>query len=150
MKYLKIFLKTMIVLSSNMVSGQDLKESEVPQIVRDSFKVKYPNVFVYEWEWKKKKNAYEAEFIMKGSKYEALFLANGVWIFTERDVRKEEVPQAVWSSLSSSEYANWEIDDIEEHSTPTHDVFYEIEVKSYTPQKRKVYLYFLPDGKFIQ
>jgi uncharacterized membrane protein YkoI len=123
--------------------GQDLKESDVPLKVRETFKSLYPDTYVYEWEWEKKKGLYEAEFILKGKKHEGYFAPDGTWKKTTQDIKKHEVPEAIWRSIGQSAYAGWEIDDTEIHHTPQHKVVYEIEVKQ---KKQKVKLYYLPDG----
>lgn len=137
-----------LFIGSN-ATAQHTKYGPVPQAVIDAFNKKYPDTYVYEWEWEKKDKLYEAEFFLRGVKYEALFSPDGQWVHTERDVSRDMVPKAVMESLFSSEYANWKIDDIEEHSTPDHPVLYEIEVKMKGP-KREVYLYYLPDGKLLR
>lgn len=147
MEHIKQLFLILMALISLSAFGQELKESEVPKEVRECFRAKYPDVYVYEWEWKRKKMIYEAEFIMKGSKYEATFTKEGEWIKTERDIKKADLPQKVWDGLSQTEYAAWKVDDIEEHSTPKYELVYEIEVKS---KKRKVLLYFLPNGKLVE
>lgn len=149
MKPITLFIFLLTALISQNTFSQELKESEVPKVVRDSFRAKYPDVYVYEWEWKKKKRVFEAEFMIEGEEYEAYFTRDGVWIKTERDIKGFEVPQNVWDSLDKTEYAHWKIDDIEEHSTPKYKLIYEIEVKTKRPYKRKVYLYFLPNGKLV-
>lgn len=126
--------------------AQDLKESEVPKIVVGNFKKKYPDAYVYEWEWKKKKFVYEAEFILKSKRYEAHYTKDGQWVKTEREVKKNEIPQAVWDSLKKSKYADWKIEDQEEHSTPQNELFYEIKIKN---NKSKIFLNFLPNGELI-
>ncbi len=147
---MKLFCLTLIVLVItfwNSAFAQELKENEVPKIVVENFKKKYPDVYVYEWEWKKKKMVYEAEFIMKGKRYEAHYTKDGQWIKTEREVQKSEIPQAVWDNFNKTQFANWKIDDQEEHSTPKYELVYEIKVKN---NKSKVFLYFLPDGKQVE
>lgn len=147
MKFRQQLILILITLISLTAFGQELKESDVPNVVRESFKIKYPDVYVYEWEWKKKKMIYEAEFIIKGIKYESTFTKAGAWVKTKRDIQKADIPQKVWDSLSRTEYGMWEIDDLEEQSTPKYELVYEIEVKS---SKKKVLLYFLPNGKNIR
>lgn len=159
MKYLSGIIIILLTILSLNSFGQNLSESELPQGVVKNFKAKYPDVYVYEWKWKKKKLVFEAEYIMKGSKYETQYTADGQWVKTERDIKKEELPQAVWKTFSETEYVRWKIDDIEEHSTPKYDLIYEIEVKlkekSYyegykVKKKQKAYLYFLPNGKLVE
>lgn len=138
-----IFLIPFVYYNAN---AQELKENEVPKIIVENFKKKYPNVFVHEWELKKKTMVYEAEFIMKGKSYEAHYNNNGDWIKTERDVNKSEIPEAVWDSLNKTQYANWKIDDQEQLSTPKYEIIYKIKVKR---GNEKLLLHFLPDGKQI-
>ncbi len=128
-------------------SGQDVKKKEIPTAVAERFRSKYPDVYVYEWEWKKKKKIYEADFIMKGKKYEACFTADGDWVKTKREIKKHEIPQAVWNSLAVTIYTDWIIDDLEEHSTPDYVLVYVIQVKS---NKQKTSLYFLPNGEKVK
>jgi hypothetical protein len=146
MNHLKRFITFIIVLLSINAFGQNLEENQVPKIIKDSFKQKYPDAYVYEWEYKRQHKIYEAEFIAKGNKYESYFTHEGVWVKTERDIKKEELPQNIWEALTKTEYAHWKVDDIEEHNTPEHGILYELELKD---SKKKVYLYFLPDGSII-
>lgn len=132
---------------SGKASGSDLRPSEVPEKVKKSFDARYPDTYVYEWEWKRKQGLYEAEFIHKGKKYEAFFTPSGKWVRTERDMKKDEVPRIIYDRLQNSEYAGWEIDDVEEHSTPEYDLVYKIELEK---GKQEIYLYLLPDGKMVQ
>lgn len=147
MRYLIIF--NLIVFSSIVFSGfsQELQEAQVPKIVIDSFQKQYPTAKAYQWEWKKKKKVYEAEFIWDNKRYEAHYTATGIWVKTEREVKKNQIPPIVWDSFSKTTYASWKIKDQEEHQTPQYPLVYEIKVKQ---KKKKVYLYFLADGKLIE
>lgn len=127
--------------------SQEMKEHEVPKIVRDGVKKKYPQVYIYEWEWKKKRNVYQVEFIIKGYEYEADFTTEGVWVKTERDLSRNDIPAAVWESFNKTQYASWKIDDLEEHNTPKYKSVFAFEVKS---NKTKVLLYFLPSGELVE
>jgi uncharacterized protein YxeA len=142
-----VFIFTVLNLSMTNVYAQP--NSNIPEEVTSSFKEKYPNTFVYEWKWKKKKQLYKAEFFLRGVKYKAYFQADGRWVQTYREVKKADVPQAILDHLFASEYANWKIDDIEEQQTPDFDLIYEIELKMKNP-KRKVYLRYLPNGKLVE
>lgn len=144
-------MKSFIILSFTFFafvanSFSQLSANNVPEEVKKSFAKKYPNMYVYEWEFKKKTGEYEAEFIQNGLKYEALYTPVGKWVKTARELKKEDLPQVVWEAIAKSDYAGWKVDDIEEVSSPGHSLFYEIEMKL---QKQKVYLYFLADGTAI-
>ncbi len=146
LKQLFLIILSIIFFQLNAFS-QQLKETEVPKIVRDSVKKKYPEVYVYEWEWKKKRNVYQAEFIIKGSEYEADFTKEGIWVKTERDVSRNDIPVLVWERFNTSEYVSWKIEDLEEHNTPKYTFVYAFELSS---RKGKVLLYFLPTGELLE
>lgn len=142
-----LFLVLFLSVGGTSSCSQDLKEGQVPAVVRATFKKLHPDTYVHEWELIKKTQLYEAEFILKGTKYEAYFTRDGQWVRTERDIKKTEIPQQVLASLAKTEYATWEIDDVEEHQSPEHKLFYEIEVEQ---GRQETYLYFLPDGKLLR
>ena len=142
-----LFLALFLFAGGTSSWSQDLKEGQVPASVRATFKKLYPDTYVHEWELIKKTQLYEAEFISKGTKYEAYFTRDGQWVQTERDIKKTEIPQEILVSLAKTQYATWEIDDVEEHQSPEHKLSYEIEVEQ---GKQEMYLYFLPDGKLIR
>src|SRR5690606_9033620 len=117
----------------------------IPDAVVSHFRTSYPAA--QKTDWDKESNGYEVEFRLNGIKWEAYYDLNGNWLKTERDVKRREVPNAVWTSLAKSPYAGWKVDDIEEHQTPDYKTVYEIEVKG---KGRKAYVYILPDGKIVR
>lgn len=127
-------------------SSQDLRPGDVPEAVRAEFTKKYPNMYVYEWEWKRKKGLYKAEFAINGFEHEAYFKPNGEWAYTEKEISYLQLPEKVIHSIRNSEYSNWKLDDIEEYNTPEHPVVYKVELEK---GKAEVDLYFLPDGTQI-
>ena len=148
MKNITYFILAMVLITSSLSAcSQDLKEAQVPAAAKATFKKLHPDANVHEWDYNKKTKQYEAEFVLKSIKYEAYFMSDGQWVGTERDIMKADLPQEVLAGLAKTEYAAWEIDDIEEHQSPEHKLFYEIEVEQ---GKQEVYLYFLPDGKLIR
>lgn len=140
-------LAIVLITGSLSACSQDLKEAQVPAAARATFKKLHPDTNVLEWEFIKRIQLYEAEFISKSIKYEAYFTRDGRWVRTERDIMEADLPQEVLAGLAKTEYAAWKIDDVEEHQSPEHSLFYEIEVEQ---GNQEVYLYFLPDGKLIR
>lgn len=149
MTRIKQLFLVLLICAVQPYFAQDLKEHEVPKLVKTGFSKKYPNVYVYNWEWKKKKQVYEAEFKIKGEKYEAYFTDTGTWVKTERDLKEKEIPAVIWNHIKTTEYADWKVEDTEEHSTPQYKLLYEIELKIKKPKKKKVYLYYLPNGNQV-
>lgn len=121
-------------------NAQEVKENNVPQAVVEAFKQKYPESFVYEWEWIKKEKLYEAEFMFKGNKHEAFFTKEGEWNRTEKEIVMNDLPNGVRDAFYKSEYAQWKIDDVKEIVTAGNDVIYNIEVEK---GKKEIELLFL-------
>ena len=148
MKKILMLLATSI-LGAGYMMAQDLRESQVPESVRQGFKNKYGGSYVYEWEYKRKAKEYEAEFMLNGEKYDAYFSTSGQWLRSERDIRRNEVPEAVYAAVRNSEYGRWEIDDIELVETPEHPILYQVEVESPTSGRER-YLWITPSGEIVR
>jgi len=145
MKFLLLIFFKLIVISG--IIGQDLAPRDVPEKVRSAFESRYPDTYVYEWEYKRKSGFYEAEFMYKGIRHEACFTDEGVWIATEKELKKSDLPEAVLNALEKSAYGDWKVDEVTMHESEKIPVVYEIEVKK---GKRELDLYFFPDGKLMQ
>jgi hypothetical protein len=143
MKRIKYIILLLIMIPGMAIYGQDLKDSDVPVVVKNTFRKVHPNMFVYEWEWKKKCQCYEAEFKNKGMKHKAYFDKNGNWQHTRVKVDEDAVPGNIHSSFARSSYQSWKTDDITIYHFPDSVVQYEIEVKK---GKQKKYLYFSASG----
>jgi hypothetical protein len=141
MKKLVIFFWVSIIAFSGF--GQ---KKNIPDAVSNHFKTTYPNAQAMDWD-AEKDGTYNVDFKNDGKKWEAYYAADNSWIRTERDVSKNEVPQAVWDALSQSEYSTWKRDDIKELQTPLHPSVYEIEVEK---DGQEVHLNFLPDGTMVK
>jgi hypothetical protein len=74
--------KLILVASSlsliNVAKAQDLKENQVPDLVKQSFSKVYPNIKVDTWE--KEAVNYEAEFHLNNVESSALFSEHGNFI----------------------------------------------------------------------
>lgn len=68
------------------------------------------------------------EIVHDGREKEVCFNGAGEWVRTEWDVRRNELPQAVTAALAASEYASYEMEDIEYVQTPASE-FYRIELE---------------------
>lgn len=139
-------LLLIFTLLFSSLHAQEVRSNQVPQQVLKSFSEKHPDRFAYDWEWKRKKELYRAKFIHAESKYKAYFTADGTWRLTKREISYYLLPEIVQNAIKNSTYSSWEVDDVEEHSSPEHSVFYEIELEN---RKQEVLLYYLPDGTLI-
>ncbi len=145
MKIFKIILIASMLFTFE-VQAQDMNPKNAPTAVHQEFSKRYPNMFAYEWEYKKKKGYYRAEFIDKGMKMKAYFWPDGSWIQTKTEIKKANLPQEIWKALSQTNYQNWKVDDIDRLSTPQYSEVYMLEMKN---GKQKIYLYYLASGKQV-
>lgn len=125
----------------------DIRISDVPSAVMNSFDANFPNASRAEWE--KKSGCYVADFWQDGMDMSAWYNPNGEWLMTESDlgVNLSVLPQAVQDAFKSSQYANWQVDDIDKYERP-NDVFYLIEIETKGESDRD--LFFAPDGSLLK
>ena len=128
----------------NAAIAQDLKETEVPDLVKQSFSKVYPNVKVDAWE--KEAANYEAEFHLNSVESSALFSEHGNFIELEQEIVLTDLPKAAidYCNLNYKDYKLNEaaiITDVYKKAT------YEIELKK---GKEKFDLLFDEHGVFIK
>ena len=125
----------------------DIRISDVPSAVMNSFDANFPNASRAEWE--KKSGCIVADFWQDGMDMSAWYNPNGEWLMTESDlgVNLSVLPQAVQDAFKSSQYANWHVDDIDKYERP-NNVFYLIEIETKGESDRD--LFFAPDGLLLK
>ena len=125
----------------------DIRISDVPSAVMNSFDANFPNASRAEWE--KKSGCIVADFWQDGMDMSAWYNPNGDWLMTESDlgVNLSVLPQVVQDAFKSSQYANWHVDDIDKYERP-NDVFYLIEIETKGESDRD--LFFAPDGSLLK
>ncbi len=134
------------LVAAGYLPAKEIKESDVPSSVRSALKTRYPGVYVYEWEWKKKELVYKAEFMKEGNPYDAYFRPDGKWIRTRIEIPVRSLPPAIQNSIAASDYRDWTIDDVKAFSTPERDMLYVIELEQ---GKKEVLVHILPEGQII-
>jgi hypothetical protein len=73
--------------------AQNLKETDVPSVVREKFSSLYPNITSYKWE--KENGNYEAAFKENGTEISVIFDAKGTLIQTEVEIPITALPKGV-------------------------------------------------------
>ena len=110
----------------------------VAQEVKEFINTKYPGALILEYDWED--GLLEVEIrhkeinIEKEVKKKVLFNGANAWVCTEWDVRRSELPQAVKDAIAKSQWATYEIDDIEYVQTPQVE-YYLIELESGKQEK---------------
>lgn len=96
----KIILGLMVSTFSLTCNAQKLKESEVPQAVKDAFKNAHSNIKKVEWE--KEGANYEAEFESGETETSVVMDAKGVLLETEVEIKPSELPAAIVDYVSKN------------------------------------------------
>lgn len=138
-----IYLLLFVSWSTQLLHGQNSYKHRIPDTVIAAFDAKYPDTYVYDWKWKKKKQYFSAEFMMLGDKHKARFTPDGKWIFTKIKIKRKNLPDSIYRAIQNSSYSSWRIDDVEVHCAPDKEVIYKVELEQ---GKREVHLYYLADG----
>lgn len=94
----------------------DMLPQELPQAVKDFIGRKYPGARIVDAE--REKGGLEVEIIDGRTPREVYFGAGDTWLRTKTEVRRSEVPAAVMQAFQTSQYAGWEIDDIDHYDSP--------------------------------
>ncbi len=114
-----------------------------PPAVINDLSSRFPGVDVKDWDTTRE-GGWKAELDVNEVEHEVFYSAKGAWLWSDHDVKRAQVPQAVWDALAASEYADWTVDGKERLQTPVHKELYEIKLEK--KKEQDVYLFFLPDG----
>lgn len=119
-------------------------EAQVPDEVKISFEKKYPDEKHSKWKIDRNGN-FETHFKKDGKEYRADFTPEGLWIETERSIKKKELPELVRQKLKS-DYDDYEIVELEETRHHEKGLFYDVELKK---DGRKQDVEFNVNGKIL-
>lgn len=87
----------------------------------------------------------EVEIWHENREKEVYFNGRNAWVYTEWDIRRHELPQAVTQAIVASQWASFEIDDIEYVQTPQNE-YYLVELER---GKQEVELRIEADGRIL-
>ncbi len=112
-----------------------------PNIVT-KFNELYPNA--QDVDWDKKGIYYVANCRVSGSELDVWFNDNAVWLMTEEDIFRSNLPSAVESSFEDGKYSNWVMDNVTLLTLPGNTpTIYLLEVQS---GDKEMALFYTPDG----
>ena len=121
--------------------SQDIPADKVPSVVLNTVQAKFGTAGKIEWE--KKNNLYEAEFKLDSIEYAVFIDPAGKLVMFKRDIKENELP-AVVSTIISTEYSGYKIDDAEKVEIGGI-IYYQVELEG--KGKRDLELVFSADGK---
>ena len=140
-------LMGLVVLTSCDNDDDDIRVSDVPNAVMNTFEAKFPNVSRAEWE--NKQGYYVADFWQEGMETHVWIDQKAEWKMTELDfgVNLQLLPEAVRIAFQTGQYGSWRVDDIDKYER-TDRTFYLIEVETKGQQDRD--LFFGEDGTLLK
>ena len=122
--------KNILIASSLLIisgaNAQDLKESEVPEIIKQSFLKIYPNTKVDGWE--KEGANYEAEFHLNNAESSAIFDANGRFKELEQEIKITELPIAA-TEYCAKTYVGYKLEEAVKITDVSGKILFEAELK---------------------
>ena len=110
-----------------------------------AFSEKYPTATYVSWETKG--TYFVAEFKEGSQSSDAWFNATGQWFMTETDLNWAQLPKSIQDAFSSSEYAQWKIEDVDQLERKEAETLYILEIEQ---GEQELDLYFNPTGVLIQ
>lgn len=129
-----IFLSTCLFLSV-AAFAQKIHADEVPSVVVNTFKQKFPKATDVEWEMKEK--LYNVEFEIGRADHEAWINDSGKVVKHKFDVTASQLPKEVTAGVNTL-YKGYRIDDAEKIETAER-VLYKLELKTLTKEEDVVF-----------
>jgi hypothetical protein len=119
---------------------QEKKHDSVPQVVLDSFAVKYRGVTGVEWE--KEGKHWEAEMKQEGKEIKAIFDVRGNFMYTETPIAISELPKGVVEQVAAR-YPHKKIDGVGKIVDVNATVMYEVELNGIS------HMFFHAKGEYL-
>ncbi len=141
----KISLVIVVILMAGLAHAQELKVSEVPASVKESFTKRFPNAKEVKWS-KESATEFEAEFESGEMEQSANFDQTGKWLVTETEIKKLDLPEAVLITITK-EFPGYKVEEAEKGETFDAGIFYEAELEK---GKLKYEVQFSGDGKILK
>ena len=142
-KLITILASAVLLISMNSAQAQF---SKVPSVTTEAFKAKYADT--KNVEWKDKVSYFQANFEMKGEKYESKFNSKGEFLGSEKVIKKEQAPAAVKDGLAKSKFSDWEIKSVTWIEKKDASIQYRYFIRKSGVEKK--YLTFDNTGKLVK
>jgi hypothetical protein len=127
MKRFLSLLMSVFLLSAFVIKGQTpVKEELVPEVVKNNFKKKFPEI--KRAIWQSNKDKYEAVFKMDGKMVDATFEKDGAFKSSETHLKKGELPPLVMASIKTSQFTDWKLNDAGFVETSENQSYYMLEM----------------------
>lgn len=122
----KIMFLACTLLYAVVGFGQDLKETEVPSVVLNTFRQQFPKAM--DTEWKLKAALYKVEFEIGKDDHEVWLEKTGKIVKHKEEIKSEQLPKEVVAAINK-EYKGYKIHD-PKRTDNAGVVTYKVELKS--------------------
>lgn len=139
----KIILIAGSLLYSAIAFAQDIQTAEVPSVVLNTFKQKFPKAT--DVEWKLKDQLYNVEFEIGRIDHEAWLTTTGIIVKHKQDIEASELPKEV-SAVINRNYKGYRIDDVEKIEAG-EKLLYKAELKTMVKEEEVT---FDQNGKLVR
>lgn len=121
------FLTILLCFGFIISNAQKIKETNVPENVKENFSKKYPGLKVERWE--KEGADYEAEFLLNKSEASAVFEANGNFKESEQIIKLYDFPKSA-ADYCTKNFEGYKINEITKITDAAEKVMFEVEMKN--------------------
>lgn len=134
MKVIRGLIMIVVIGFSGCDEGE-IRKSDMPSVVLNGFKEKFPNGSRVEWE--KKADLYEAEFEIQNVEYEAILNAEGTLFRFKHEISFNDLPEAVQTAITT-DFDKAKIDDVELLQVKENR-FYQIEFEKEFKDRKTIF-----------
>ena len=114
-----------LTAATNILFAQQLKDKDIPKIVKEKIKNLYPNISTVKWE--KENGMYEAEFENNKIETSLLIDAEGKLFETETEIEINALPENIKVSVTRN-YPEKIIKEASKIIDSNSEIFYEVEI----------------------
>ncbi|WP_033564802.1 PepSY-like domain-containing protein [Sphingobacterium sp. SYP-B4668] len=131
-----LILALMLLFSIQAIYAQDIKESQVPAVILNAYKLQFKNAKLSEWEIKHN-GVYEVDFktSLTGKDHTALYTPEGKLVSYKQEITAKQLPREVKDAIKK-EFKGFRIDDVDRYDQQGK-VTYKVGLKN-SPQEYEV------------
>lgn len=153
MKRFFIFTALFAATLSLVACDDDNNSAHVTSAAKQALLTMYPTATDIEWVRRGGYSIADFEIGTGNSRQDctAWFDNQGVWYMTEFDIAYSALPEAVKSAFTASQYASWQVDDVDMLERASAETIYVIEVENEAATPEQEYdLYYSPEGVLVK
>ncbi len=136
---------SVLCLSFNHISAQDIHQNEVPSVILNQFQKNFPKASDIDWEIKG--NLYEVEFEtgFLGDDHKILYSRDGKMVRHDEEISKNKLPKTVLGTINKY-YAGYKVDDVK-RIFKNGKTIYKAELKNHSIEWK---IFFDSQGRILQ